>query len=122
MHKYQRGRGEVNTLPSLTVPDQTLPLRVLLERYTRGQGVVTLQPHFDSDYDPDFEMPDVSKMDKMDILMMAEENKRHIADIKDEMKKREEYLKKVEKRRQAIQKQEEMEKKLKADSSSDEAV
>lgn len=32
--------GEINLLPSLTVPEQSLPLRVLLERYVRGGDVV----------------------------------------------------------------------------------
>lgn len=31
--------GEVNTMPSCTVPDQALSVRAILERYVRGQSV-----------------------------------------------------------------------------------
>lgn len=41
--------GEKNGLPSLTVPAQTLSLRALIERYTRGQGVETFQPTYTDD-------------------------------------------------------------------------
>jgi len=40
---YLMGLGETNTLPSLTVPDMTLPLKTLVERYTRGQQITTFE-------------------------------------------------------------------------------
>jgi hypothetical protein len=40
---YLMGLGETNTLPSLTVPDMTLPLATLIERYTRGQQITTFE-------------------------------------------------------------------------------
>jgi len=48
---------------SLTVPDQTLSLQTILERFTRGQSVATLTPVWDvSD-----ELPDFNTMDKVEI-------------------------------------------------------
>jgi len=41
--------GERNGLPSLTQPSQTLSLRTLIERYTRGQSVETFQPTYTDD-------------------------------------------------------------------------
>lgn len=63
-------KGEVNNEPSLTVPDQTLSIRDLLNRYVRGQSVQVLQPEYDSDQSE--ELPDtsnMSKMEKQELLM-----------------------------------------------------
>ena len=49
-------KGEVFVGHSQTIPDMTLPLRTLLERYTRGQSVATFQPVYLGDEEfPDFE-------------------------------------------------------------------
>lgn len=48
---------------SLTVPDQTLSLQTLLERFTRGQSVATLTPVFHGDQ----EFPDFDRMDAVDL-------------------------------------------------------
>lgn len=45
--------GEINDKPSMTVPGQTLSLKELLLRYTRGQDVQVYQPVYAGD-DPDF--------------------------------------------------------------------
>lgn len=55
--------GETNTEPSLTTPDQTMSLREMLTRYSRGQSV----PTFDPVYDQDEDMPDISTMSKIQI-------------------------------------------------------
>lgn len=47
-------KGEVNTMPSLTVPDQALSVRAILERYVRGQSVENFPGVYtDSDLVPD---------------------------------------------------------------------
>lgn len=43
------GSGFKNTLPSLVEPSQTLSLKQLIERHTRGQWVPQFQQHFDTD-------------------------------------------------------------------------
>jgi len=48
---------------SLTVPDQTLSLQTILERFTRGQSVATLTPVWDADSN----LPDFDKMDTVEI-------------------------------------------------------
>lgn len=51
--------GEKNFQPSMTIPDQTMPLRTLIDRFTRGLPVATFKPV----YDEDNSMPDPRKMD-----------------------------------------------------------
>ena len=49
--------------PSQTVPDMTLSLQELVERYTRGQSVATFTPVY---YGEDEEFADVSRMDPIE--------------------------------------------------------
>lgn len=46
---YKGSKKEVFTLPSLTIPDQTLSLKDLLARYVRGQDVPTFEPVYIDD-------------------------------------------------------------------------
>lgn len=55
---YKSGTEEF-ILPSLTVPDQALPLKTLLERHTRSMYVPTHQTHYDP---PGVDVPDFGKM------------------------------------------------------------
>lgn len=52
-------KGEINHQPSLTIPDQTMPLKELIDRFTRGLPVTTFKPV----YDEDNSLPDPRKMD-----------------------------------------------------------
>lgn len=56
---------------SMTVPDQTIPLKELIERHTRGLPVPTFVPLFS-----DEELPNIQKMDLAEI----EEYKRQLAE------------------------------------------
>lgn len=59
--------GESNFLPSLTVPDMTLGLRDLLERYVRGEHVSTFQPVYSDDPDVPDNLETLSPMDRIDM-------------------------------------------------------
>lgn len=67
---YEIPHGEINDLPSETVPDMTMSLGEILKRYTRGGEVATFTPvyqnHDDFDENPEFE-----KMDATEKLQMA---------------------------------------------------
>lgn len=70
-HEFPKDKGEVNTMPSQTVPDQTMSLKELLERYARGLPI-------DGDnfpvYNGDDEyLPDLKKMDLSEIADLKEE-------------------------------------------------
>lgn len=64
---------------SLTVPDMSMPLKTLIERYTRGLPIPTLQPIYsDEDY------PDVEKMDFAELHELKHHNKILIQDLIEE--------------------------------------
>lgn len=73
--------GEKNTEPSLTVPDQTLSMRQILERYYRGEAVSIYEPVYSDDED----VPDVEKMDKLEKLDLLRDVKEGISEIQDRM-------------------------------------
>jgi len=59
---------ETFSLPSMTIPGQTLSLKQLLERYVRGETITTFSPTFSGDDD----LPDgIEKLDPMDRIDMA---------------------------------------------------
>lgn len=65
------GVGEVNVLPSKTVPDMVLPLRTLIERFTRGQQVQQFNPVYLGE---DTLVPaDLERMDPVDRLIYAQQ-------------------------------------------------
>lgn len=82
-------KGEVNNLPSMTVPDQAIGLRELVLRYTRGQEI----PQFNTEFAGDF--PDLSKVDKLDLMDMAMQNKELILQTREELSQRAEEKKKA---------------------------
>jgi len=58
--------GEVNTLPSCTIPDQALSIKEMLARYVRGQSVETFTPVYtDNEFIPD-------NLERMDVFERAE--------------------------------------------------
>ncbi|AXL15352.1 hypothetical protein [Microviridae sp.] len=72
---------ETLTGPSKTVPNMTLPLKELLNRFTRGQSVATLSPV----YNGEEELPDFEYMDTMEKLDYARDIRRGITQRQDEM-------------------------------------
>jgi len=58
--------------PSLTVPDQTMSLKTILERYTRG---LPIGGRNDEYYDEDDTMPDYRTLDLTEIQDLQEEVK-----------------------------------------------
>lgn len=56
-------RFEVNTKPSLTIPDQVMSLHEILRRYVRGENVAEL---FSPAYDDSGDFPDLSRLDKVE--------------------------------------------------------
>lgn len=70
---YQISNGLSIEGQSLTVPDQSLTLRELLVNYTRGQDLPygKQQPAF---FDEDVTIPDLKKMDLVDLQELAEGN------------------------------------------------
>jgi len=65
---YPGANGEVFTLPSLTIPGQSLSLKTLLERYVKGGAVAVFPPVYSDDpLIPD----DLERMDEIERIEFA---------------------------------------------------
>lgn len=64
--------GEVNNEPSMTIPDQTMSIRTILERHSRGLPV---GGSMDVYYDEDDTMPDYRTLDLSEIADLKQEVK-----------------------------------------------
>lgn len=64
---YVQPKGEVNTLPSKTIPGQTLPIRTLVDRYRKGMDV----PTFEGSYNDDPEFDGLERLDKVERAQLA---------------------------------------------------
>lgn len=67
---YKGSKGEVNKSPSLTVPDDTLSIREIIERYTKGLSAPIM---FEKVYSED--NPDIRGLDLVELKELAEENR-----------------------------------------------
>jgi hypothetical protein len=83
---------EVYFSPSKTVPDQTMSLRTLIDRHTRGLPITgnAKEPLYHGDEE---ELPDLKKMDLSEIAELREANRQEIEDLQNELnKKHEQHL------------------------------
>lgn len=80
----KRHAGERCVGKSMTVPDQTLPLRVLVDRYTSGQFVHTYEGVYD---DAGFEMPDLRSLDLTEVEELMSASRDRIKELRAAMKK-----------------------------------
>jgi len=64
---YKPSKGEVFIKPSLTVPDQSLPLKTLLERYVRGGDVVQFPAVYTGE-DDNIELDKLSTIERVELL------------------------------------------------------
>lgn len=67
--------------PSETIPDQSIPLNVLLQRHVRGLPVTSHTPTYS-----DEELPDVQKMDLTERAELAQEVSKTIATYREAAK------------------------------------
>lgn len=79
--------SESNTKPSMTVPDEALPLKTLLQRHTRGMDVTMFQGVYSMDNDDDLAsiIPEFDKMDRIERLHFAAELRQIIIDKRIEL-------------------------------------
>lgn len=86
-------KGEFNHMPSLTIPDQTLPLKELIDRFTRGLPVTSFKPV----YDEDNSLPDPRKMDLAEYNEMRKNVALELKNITE--KQKEEEIQRLENQR-----------------------
>lgn len=78
-YEYTEQQGEVNTLPSMTIPDQTLSIRSIVDRYTRGLPITGFTPVYEGE---DNYIPDPKTLDLVDRHEMAEQIKAEVESLK----------------------------------------
>jgi len=78
-YKEFERNDEVNTLPSLTIPDQNMSIRQIIDNYTRGLPVNAFTPIYDGE---DYDLPDPRTLDLVERQEMAERIKEEVASIK----------------------------------------
>lgn len=83
---------EINTLPSLTVPDMALSLKNLLENYTR-QGYIPPTPEYIFDEEDQF--PNPATLDLTDYSDIGETAKVSLQKLREQQAKIADYEKKV---------------------------
>jgi len=100
---YTGAKGQTFTQPSLTVPDQTMSIRTIMERYARGLPI-------DGQKTPIYDTENLStgldprKLDLVDIQEMGIEHKKTLKEHKERLtkaeskKQKDEFEKLVQKR------------------------
>lgn len=73
-------RGEVNNLPSQTVPDLTLSVQQIYQRFTRGSSLPVMDTW--DDEEPELELPDPRTLDLSERANYAEHFQQEIFDIR----------------------------------------
>lgn len=78
-YEYKDQLGEVNTLPSMTIPDQTMSIRTIVDRYAKGLPVTAFTPIYEGE---DFYMPDPKTLDLVDRAELLESAKQEVESLK----------------------------------------
>lgn len=77
--------GEENNEPDMTVPDQTLSIKQILERHTRGQEVPVLQPFYSNTENWNEYLPDITKLDRFERLELAQRIRDNATEMEQDM-------------------------------------
>jgi hypothetical protein len=80
---------ETNNEPSLTIPDQTLSIKQILERYASGQSLEGKTAYYDEEETEEY-TPDPRYMDLADREQMEKDYKQEVEHIKTRAQKRKE--------------------------------
>lgn len=73
---------KVFTMPSETIPDQSLTIRQILDRYARGLPLDAKTPIWDENVDEDSYLPDPRRLDLAERQEFAENAKAELEQVK----------------------------------------
>lgn len=76
--------GEINDEASLTVPDQTMSIRTILEKYSRGENFSQKIPIFSEDDGENMGM-DIRRLDISEIAELKKQNDEEIKRMQEEL-------------------------------------
>ena len=82
---------EQNNQPSLTIPDQTLTIKEILQRYASGQSLEGKTPYYDETESEEY-MPDPRYMDLAEREELSQNFREEIQHIKTKAEKRKEKV------------------------------
>jgi len=85
---------EQNNEPSLTIPDQTLSIKQILERYASGQSLEGKTAYYDESESEEY-YPDPRHMDLAEREQLAEQYKEELQEIKKSSKREQKHGKEV---------------------------
>lgn len=80
--KHEPSKGEYNDQPSMTIPDQTLSLSELLDKYAKGQPLAQRI----GTYDPTNTLPDLRTLDLAELEELKNQNAAYIAELEENRK------------------------------------
>lgn len=93
-YDYRRFPGEINNEPSMTVPDQTMSLKELLERYARGLPVAGAKQEI---FHGEEFVPDLNRMDLSEQQDLREHLATEIPRLQADLKRQDEDKAKAKK-------------------------
>lgn len=83
-HEFEK-QYEINTMPSETIPDQTLSVKEIMDRFVRGLPVQGAKvPIYEGD---ESDLPDLSRMDLTERHETIERIKNEVETLKEKVKK-----------------------------------
>lgn len=89
----QQHEEELNTLPSLTVPDQSMSVDEILQRFATGRPIPDLSSKMT--YTGDQYLPDLKRLDLVEQQELIDRNKQHINDLEGRLKQRQQRVKQL---------------------------
>lgn len=72
-YKWEEQTYETNAQPSQTIPDQTMSIREIIERFANGGVIETFTPYYGEEEDFNEMLPDPTKIDLADRQRFLEE-------------------------------------------------
>ena len=98
---YEPKEGQIFTQPSLTIPDQTMSMRTILERHAKGLPTTGIGDPRNAYYDGGEYLPDPNTLDLADREEMKEQYKQELNEFT-EKRKAEEQAELTKKSKQQI--------------------
>ncbi len=82
---YKEYKGQINKQKSLTIPDQSMSIKQIMERFARGLPVEQFKPIYDENIDEESEfLPDPRTMDLADRQEFAEQIRQDLENLRNQ--------------------------------------
>jgi hypothetical protein len=85
-YKWEEQEYEKNVQPSQTIPDQTMSIREIIDRFANGGVIEQFTPYYGEEEDFNEMLPDITKMDLADRQSYVEQFKEELAFMQEQTK------------------------------------